>query len=215
MSITRFAVPLFALALLAMPALAQQMNHDMKMDPVDNPADKQFLGAMHDMMVGMHQSMPTGDTDVDFVRMMLPHHQAAVDMAKTELQYGKDPDFEGAGHRYRRRAGQGNRDDEGLAGQAREMRLVRALPLLLTMLGLTGCGARDCMLDIAHRDCAASGAVLASFPQDDAICRSYGLVPGTYDYAVCRRAKARERHLTSRETDYGILQNPLTPDFTR
>ena len=65
----------------------------MQMDPADNPADKAFIAAMHDMMVGMHQGMPTGDTDKDFVRMMLPHHQAAVDMAKAELQYGKDPDL--------------------------------------------------------------------------------------------------------------------------
>ena len=90
MPITRFAASLFAVSLLATPVLAQM---DMKMDPADNPADKAFLGAMHDMMMGMHQSMPTGDTDVDFVRMMLPHHQAAVDMAKTELQYGKDPEL--------------------------------------------------------------------------------------------------------------------------
>lgn len=95
------------------------------------------------------------------------------------------------------------------------MRARRALPLLLTMLNLAGCGARDCMLDIAHRDCGRTGAVLASFPQDDAICRSYGLTPDTHDYAVCRLAKARERRLTSRETDYGVLQNPLTPDFAR
>ena len=27
----------------------------------------------------------SGDSDVDFVRLMLPHHQAAIDMAKTEL----------------------------------------------------------------------------------------------------------------------------------
>ena len=32
---------------------------------------------------------PTGNSDVDFVRLMLPHHQAALDMAKTQL-YGKD-----------------------------------------------------------------------------------------------------------------------------
>ena len=63
------------------------------MDEVDNPADKAFLGAMHDMMVGMHRSMPTGDTDRDFIRLMLPHHQSAVDMAKAELQYGKDSDL--------------------------------------------------------------------------------------------------------------------------
>jgi uncharacterized protein (DUF305 family) len=32
----------------------------------------------------------SGDSDVDFVRLMLPHHQAAIDMAKTQLLYGKD-----------------------------------------------------------------------------------------------------------------------------
>ena len=43
----------------------------------------------------MHMSMAaikrSGDSDVDFVRLMLPHHQAAIDMAKTELLHGKDP----------------------------------------------------------------------------------------------------------------------------
>ena len=34
---------------------------------------------------------PTGDNDADFVRFMLPHHQAALDMAKAELTYGTDP----------------------------------------------------------------------------------------------------------------------------
>ena len=42
----------------------------------------------------MHMAMgaiePTGNSDVDFVRLMLPHHQAALDMAKTQLLYGKD-----------------------------------------------------------------------------------------------------------------------------
>ena len=33
----------------------------------------------------------SGNSDVDFVRLMLPHHQAAIDMAKTQLLYGKDP----------------------------------------------------------------------------------------------------------------------------
>ena len=95
------------------------------------------------------------------------------------------------------------------------MRSPRALPLLLATLSLAGCGARDCMLNISHGDCGPRGAVLASFPQDDAVCRSYGLAPDTRDYATCRRAKARERHLTARETDYGFLQNPLTPNLGR
>ncbi len=31
---------------------------------------------------------PTGDVDADFVAMMIPHHQGAIDMAIAELRYG-------------------------------------------------------------------------------------------------------------------------------
>lgn len=47
-----------------------------------------------DAMMKMQKDMPkdqTGDPDVDFARMMIPHHQGASDMAKVLLQYGKDP----------------------------------------------------------------------------------------------------------------------------
>lgn len=43
------------------------------------------------MHAGMRSVTPTGNNDADFVKLMLPHHQAAIDMAKTELAYGKDP----------------------------------------------------------------------------------------------------------------------------
>jgi uncharacterized protein (DUF305 family) len=50
---------------------------------------------LNSSMEKMHRAMASvkssGDGDVDFVRLMLPHHQAAIDMAKTQLLYGKDP----------------------------------------------------------------------------------------------------------------------------
>ena len=84
---------------------------------------------------------------------------------------------------------------------------------LLIPLGLGGCDLRDCALGIATSDCAPIGSPAAAFPQDDATCRSYHLTPGTKDYATCREAKVHERSLTERATDFGFLQNPLTPDL--
>lgn len=54
-------------------------------------AAKAFMQADQKMMEAMHAVPMTGDPDKDFVAMMLPHHQGAVDMAKVQLQYGKDP----------------------------------------------------------------------------------------------------------------------------
>ena len=65
---------------------------NMMMKPAANPADKAFAASMKTMMNNMN-AKPTGKPDQDFVRMMMPHHQGAIDMAKVELQYGTDPEL--------------------------------------------------------------------------------------------------------------------------
>jgi uncharacterized protein (DUF305 family) len=45
--------------------------------------------AMKKMMSGM-AVRPTGDVDGDFVAMMVPHHQGAIDMAVAVLRYGRN-----------------------------------------------------------------------------------------------------------------------------
>jgi uncharacterized protein (DUF305 family) len=57
-----------------------------------NPSTKAFKAADEKMMRDMDHPM-TGNADQDFVAGMLPHHVGAVDMAKVELQYGKDPEM--------------------------------------------------------------------------------------------------------------------------
>ncbi len=47
--------------------------------------------AMTGMAVGMTRAPMTGDPDHDFAAMMIPHHQGAIDMARAELLYGKNP----------------------------------------------------------------------------------------------------------------------------
>jgi uncharacterized protein (DUF305 family) len=56
-------------------------------------ADASFIAenraAMHKMMRDMHVT-PSGDVDHDFAAIMIPHHQGAIDMAQSELRYGRN-----------------------------------------------------------------------------------------------------------------------------
>src|SRR5713101_1244005 len=55
------------------------------------PDWSELIASMERMHMAMGQVARSGNSDIDFVRLMLPHHQAALDMAKTQLVYGKDP----------------------------------------------------------------------------------------------------------------------------
>ncbi|WP_051539647.1 DUF305 domain-containing protein [Sulfitobacter sp. 20_GPM-1509m] len=52
--------------------------------------EKQMDQDMQIMMHGMHGSGYTGNPDIDFLNMMIPHHQGAVDMARLALIFGSD-----------------------------------------------------------------------------------------------------------------------------
>jgi uncharacterized protein (DUF305 family) len=59
------------------------------------PREVRFMHAMNESMDRMDRGMKSapmnGVVDRDFCTMMIPHHQGAIDMAKAELLYGKDP----------------------------------------------------------------------------------------------------------------------------
>jgi Domain of unknown function (DUF305) len=60
-------------------------------ETVADPDWLELIASMDKMHMAIEAVKRSGDSDIDFVRLMLPHHQAAIDMAKTQLLYGKDP----------------------------------------------------------------------------------------------------------------------------
>ncbi|HFU3395684.1 TPA: DUF305 domain-containing protein [Escherichia coli] len=66
----------------------------MEINKNKSDAEMTFEQSMHETMNKMHHEMLnykfTGDKELDFLKMMIPHHQAAIDMSRVILETSED-----------------------------------------------------------------------------------------------------------------------------
>jgi uncharacterized protein (DUF305 family) len=92
----RFAKTMYLILLMSrLLAIALIMLNILASYPLSAQADPPAVSdalnqAMTSMNVAMSSFPMTGNPDIDFAVMMIPHHQGAIEMAKVELQYGTD-----------------------------------------------------------------------------------------------------------------------------
>ena len=86
----RLLIPLALIPAFAAPS-TQHTSHAQGSTPAVAPYWEGLMESMTRMHAAMSSTRPSADADADFVSLMLPHHQAAIDMAKVELTFGKDP----------------------------------------------------------------------------------------------------------------------------
>ena len=94
-----------SLSIAGVPAVAQDM-HQPHHPPAPQKSPPSFIASiakpfsalMNDAMAvmdnGMQRAPMNGVAEHDFVTMMIPHHQGAIDMAKALLLYNKDPELQ-------------------------------------------------------------------------------------------------------------------------
>ena len=98
----KWLLPLLPLVLLAVaPAVAQQGHEHHSVATASSakqnadPGYSRFVvemnAGMSKMMKDMHAPGYAGNPDIDFLAMMIPHHQGAVEMARLALVHGRDP----------------------------------------------------------------------------------------------------------------------------
>ena len=72
---------------MAMPGMKPGMAQGMSM----SASQTEMMQKMDVMNKAMTDAPMTGNPDQDFVGMMMPHHQGAIDMSRIYLRDGKDP----------------------------------------------------------------------------------------------------------------------------
>jgi uncharacterized protein (DUF305 family) len=97
------AATTIAFGMMALPAMAQEAHHQHGASANNLPpvfvasTAKPFSALMDDAMAvmedGMKRAPMNGAVEHDFITMMIPHHQGAIDMAKAMLLYSTDPEM--------------------------------------------------------------------------------------------------------------------------
>ena len=73
-------------------AVGKQVHHMTASNTaMQDPNWAELMKSVQTMHAAMETAKPSGNDDEDFVDLMLPHHEAAVEMAKAELLHGGDP----------------------------------------------------------------------------------------------------------------------------
>jgi Domain of unknown function (DUF305) len=81
------------LVAFALPSHVMAQEHHPPAPPAAAVDEAPFWKENEAAMIKMMNDMaikPTGDIDRDFAVMMIPHHRGAIDMAISELRYGKN-----------------------------------------------------------------------------------------------------------------------------
>jgi YVTN family beta-propeller protein len=86
-----FCVLVIVVCGICLPAQAAAQHEHMAQMNANATFDQEMAESMKKMDDAMMAAPMTGDPDLDFIAMMTPHHQGAVDMAKAYLLHGKDP----------------------------------------------------------------------------------------------------------------------------
>jgi uncharacterized protein (DUF305 family) len=91
----RVVVTLLAAGMIATGAWAQQHGGHGTAVQGQTGHGGGFSADMHTAMTKMSRDMETapmtGDPDKDFLAMMIPHHEGAIEMARLVLLHGRDP----------------------------------------------------------------------------------------------------------------------------
>lgn len=84
----RMHLPIYLFSL----TFAALIGKPLAQEPTQSTSFMQRMDAsMMEMDTAMRAAPMNGDVDHNFATMMVPHHQGAIEMAKSELLYGKDP----------------------------------------------------------------------------------------------------------------------------